>query len=103
MISPAGRNRRMRFARPLRALIVEDSENDTLLLVRHLNQAGYEVTYEQVWTEETMREALAHDGWDVVLSDFSPQPAAMVEAATTSASARGPRGLRARWIIEARI
>ena len=33
---------------PLRVLIAEDSENDTLLLVRELKRAGYDLTYERV-------------------------------------------------------
>jgi hypothetical protein len=40
--------------RPLRVLIVEDSENDTLLLLRELERGGYEPNYERVETAEAM-------------------------------------------------
>ena len=56
---------------PLRALIVEDSENDTLLLVHELRRGGYEPTYERVDSLETMKAALEKQPWDIVLSDYS--------------------------------
>src|SRR5215204_5212397 len=34
--------------KPLRVLIVDDSENDALLLVRELKRGGYEPVYERV-------------------------------------------------------
>jgi PAS domain S-box-containing protein len=57
-------------SRPLRVLIVEDSENDTLLLMRELKRCGYEPEYERVETPEAMEKALAAPGWDVVVSDY---------------------------------
>jgi hypothetical protein len=33
---------------PLRLLIVEDSEDDTALLLRELRRGGYDLTYRQV-------------------------------------------------------
>ncbi len=36
--------------KPLRALIVEDRENDAVLLVRSLRGAGYALTFERVQT-----------------------------------------------------
>ena len=56
---------------PLRVLIVEDSEEDCLLLLRELERGGYEPFHERVDTPEEMRRALAERGpWDVVLSDW---------------------------------
>ena len=56
---------------PLRVLIVEDSEDDALLLLRELRRGGYEPMHERVDTPEEMRRALAEGGpWDVVLSDW---------------------------------
>lgn len=55
----------------LRVLIVEDSEDDTLLLVRELSRAGYEVEYERVESAATMNEALNTRSWDLVISDFT--------------------------------
>jgi signal transduction histidine kinase len=55
---------------PLRLLIIEDSEDDTLLLVRELTKNGYNLDCERVDTPEGMQSALAAGGWDVVISDF---------------------------------
>jgi PAS domain S-box-containing protein len=51
-------------------LVVEDSENDALLLVRELKKGGYDPEYERVETPEAMEKALAASGWDVVISDY---------------------------------
>jgi two-component system cell cycle sensor histidine kinase/response regulator CckA len=57
--------------RPLRLLIVEDSEDDMLLLVREFERGGYKVTFERVDTPEAMQTALDHQPWDIVISDYS--------------------------------
>ncbi len=59
------------MAIPLHVLIVEDSENDTLLLARELRSGGYDLTYERVDSLEGMKAALERQEWDVVLSDYS--------------------------------
>jgi PAS domain S-box-containing protein len=52
-------------------LIVEDSEDDALLLLRELRRGGYEPDHELVDTPEAMREALAGSAsWDVIVSDY---------------------------------
>jgi PAS domain S-box-containing protein len=50
-------------------LLVEDSEDDALLIVRELRRGGYEPDWERVETPETMKEALAGSNWDVIVSD----------------------------------
>jgi PAS domain S-box-containing protein len=55
---------------PLSILIVEDSENDALLLIRELRRGGYEPQHERVETPEAMRAALAGFEWDVIVSDY---------------------------------
>jgi len=55
----------------LRALIVEDSEDDTDLLVRELRRGNYEIVFARVDTEETMRNQLSTHEWDIVFSDFT--------------------------------
>ena len=57
--------------KPLRLLIVEDSPDDAELLVRQLTRAGYDVKYERVDTPNYMRELLAKETWDLVLSDYN--------------------------------
>src|SRR5688572_6079607 len=66
---------------PLRVLLIEDSDDDAALVVRTLRRGGYDLTYVRVETAEAMRDALAHQVWDLVISDYSmPQfsgPAAL--------------------------
>ncbi len=56
---------------PLRILIVEDSEDDALLLVRHIQRGGYEVTYERVEDTASMNTALDYRPWDIIISDYA--------------------------------
>jgi signal transduction histidine kinase len=55
----------------LRALIVEDSEQDSSLLIRELRRGGYDLSFERVETADAMQAALDNKVWDVVLSDYS--------------------------------
>ncbi len=57
--------------KPLRALVVEDSEDDTALLLRELQRNGYDPVYARVETAETMSMQLSTYPWDIVFSDFS--------------------------------
>jgi PAS domain S-box-containing protein len=56
---------------PLRALLVEDSEDDALLLQRELRRGDYEPVCERVDTAEAMEAALEERTWDIVISDHS--------------------------------
>ena len=56
---------------PLRTLIIEDSEDDALLLVRTLQKGGYDLSYERVETADAMGEAITKKTWDVIISDYS--------------------------------
>src|SRR5438093_3063718 len=56
--------------RPLRILLVEDSEDDTALLIRELQRAGYRPTLQRVETAEAMNAALDAEDWDIVLADY---------------------------------
>jgi signal transduction histidine kinase len=55
----------------LRTLIVEDSESDAELLVRHLKRNGYDVVHQRVQTAQAFAAALRAHEWDVILSDYS--------------------------------
>ncbi|MGZ5026478.1 MAG: EAL domain-containing protein [Methylobacter sp.] len=56
---------------PLRTLIVEDSEDDTLLLVDQLEiEGGLAVDWQRVETESALIDALQQH-WDIVLSDYT--------------------------------
>lgn len=54
----------------LRVLIVDDSEDDTLLLVRRLRSEGYVPVFRRVDTPGDIRSALAEEPWDAVICDY---------------------------------
>ncbi|MFH0847593.1 MAG: GAF domain-containing protein, partial [Chloroflexota bacterium] len=54
----------------LKALMVEDSEDDAKLILNTLRRGGYEVTSERVETGKAMAEALARESWDIIISDY---------------------------------
>ncbi|MBI5368430.1 MAG: response regulator [Planctomycetes bacterium] len=56
---------------PLRALLVEDSADDALLLADELRRGGRAVTVRRVDTADAFRAALRSESWDVVLADYS--------------------------------
>ncbi|HEX7501447.1 MAG TPA: PAS domain S-box protein, partial [Polyangia bacterium] len=57
--------------RPLSVLFLEDSEDDVLLVARHLTRAGFTVESLRVDTPDDFRSALKSGTWDVVISDYS--------------------------------
>jgi PAS domain S-box-containing protein len=63
--------RRDAAARPLAVLIIEDSEDDTALLVRELKRGGYDLTTRRVETLQELDAALDEQAWDLVLADYS--------------------------------
>ena len=54
----------------LRTLIVDDSDDDAQLILRHLRSGGYEPRWERVDTQEAMTSALDREKWDIVLCDY---------------------------------
>jgi PAS domain S-box-containing protein len=58
---------------PLRVLLVEDDEDDSHLLTRYFERAGYRPIVHRVETADEMRRALNQPDaeWDVVLADFN--------------------------------
>ena len=56
---------------PLRALMIEDSENDALMLIRELRRGGYEVSHQRVDSAAALNAALDAGKWDIVISDYS--------------------------------
>jgi two-component system, cell cycle sensor histidine kinase and response regulator CckA len=56
---------------PLHVLIVEDSEDDMLLILRELRQGGYTLDYLRVDTATAMQAALEQQPWDIVIADYS--------------------------------
>ena len=57
--------------KPLRVLIIDDSEDDALLLVRGLRSGGFAPAFERVDTAGEMAALLEARQWDVIISDYS--------------------------------
>jgi signal transduction histidine kinase/DNA-binding response OmpR family regulator/HPt (histidine-containing phosphotransfer) domain-containing protein len=56
---------------PLRTLLVEDSEDDTTLLLRELRRGGWDVVHQRVDTPVAMAAALQRQAWDVIIADYA--------------------------------
>jgi PAS domain S-box-containing protein len=59
------------LGKPLRVLVVEDSEEDAILLLHALNRGGYEVAHELVDRPADFQNALERQDWDVIFSDHA--------------------------------
>src|SRR5260221_7345456 len=57
--------------RPLRVLLVEDSELDAELLARALTRGGFALTWARVDTAEAMEKELSKQCWDLILCDHA--------------------------------
>src|SRR3989454_997330 len=57
--------------RTLRMLIIEDSEEDALFLVRRLERGGSTPIWKRVDTLKSLRAALTEETWDIAFSDYS--------------------------------
>ena len=56
--------------RLLNVLIVDDSEQDALLILRHLRNTGFSPNAKRVDSAEAMEKALADQKWDAILCDY---------------------------------
>ncbi|HUH97983.1 MAG TPA: PAS domain S-box protein [Anaerolineales bacterium] len=50
---------------------MEDSEDDTQLILREIRRGGYDLQWERVDSRTAMQAALAHGSWDIVISDHN--------------------------------
>jgi PAS domain S-box-containing protein len=55
----------------LRVLVIEDSENDTELLLRNLERGGYEIVHRRVETAEALGAELDQGSWDILFCAFT--------------------------------
>ena len=55
----------------IRALIVDDSEDDALLLMDELTENAYNPAWLRVDSHQTMTEALRAGTWDVIIADYT--------------------------------
>lgn len=58
-------------ARPLRVLLVEDSQPDAILICHALKSGGFVPTCERVDTAQAMLTALSSGPWDLILADHA--------------------------------
>jgi PAS domain S-box-containing protein len=56
--------------RPLHVLLLEDSEDDAVLLLRELRRAGFAPIGRRLDEPDAVRRALLTESWDVVLCDY---------------------------------
>src|SRR5712691_6237983 len=68
---PLGNPSFVGMGKPLRVLMVEDSEDDALLVLRELRAAGYDPTHERVDTAAALEASLDRHTWDLVIGDYS--------------------------------
>jgi len=54
----------------LRVLMVDDSEDDVLLIMREIAKGGNNPVYERVETAAAMKKALEEKKWDIILCDY---------------------------------
>ncbi len=55
---------------PLRVLLVEDNENDSVLVLHELQRGGFTVELLRVETETSFATALKNHTWDVIIADY---------------------------------
>jgi two-component system, NarL family, sensor histidine kinase UhpB len=56
---------------PLHVLIIEDSTDDTDLVLRQLRRSGFDPIHERVDTGKDLQAALLRENWQVVISDYT--------------------------------
>ena len=55
---------------PIKVLLIEDSEDDLLLVIRELKKGGYHPEYDRIETADAMMKAVSDRAWDVILCDY---------------------------------
>ena len=56
--------------RSLRTLMIDDSEDDVLLIIRTLKKGGFNPLYERIETAAMMKKAIKEKQWDIILCDY---------------------------------
>ena len=54
----------------LKVLLVEDSEDDALLIIRVLEKANFSLIWQRIETEASLDHEINHKDWDIVISDY---------------------------------
>ncbi|PKN97877.1 MAG: hybrid sensor histidine kinase/response regulator, partial [Chloroflexi bacterium HGW-Chloroflexi-5] len=58
------------MSRPLKVLVVEDSDDDFELLLYELRRNGIDPDWNRVQTADAFRQALEAQEWDVIIADY---------------------------------
>ena len=61
----------MTDGKELHVLIIEDSEDDALLVLREFKRGGIDVFSQRVFTVDGLKDALLRQDWDVVITDHN--------------------------------
>ena len=59
------------MGKPLKVLMIEDSDDDAHLIAGELRHGGFDVEYQRVDTSSVLEDALTKDSWDVILCDHA--------------------------------
>jgi signal transduction histidine kinase len=70
-IAIRGASRSRPASKPLRLVLVEDSDDDAELVLRELRRGGFLPTCERVATQAAFKAALESAHWDVIVSDHA--------------------------------
>ena len=58
------------MSEPIAVLMIEDSEDDALLVLRELRRGGFDPAWERVQTAIALHNALTQRSWDLIISDY---------------------------------
>jgi signal transduction histidine kinase len=58
-------------SKPLRLLLIEDSDDDAALITHELKRGGYDPACSRVQTQVAFKAALSSSEWDVIISDHA--------------------------------
>ncbi|NOZ79437.1 MAG: PAS domain S-box protein [Acidobacteria bacterium] len=83
------------MARPVKVLVIEDSEDDARLLIQELERAGFAPEWLRIQTADELERALDEGGWELILSDYRMPGFTGAEALSMVRS----RGLDAPFIV----
>ncbi len=59
------------MGKPLKVLMIEDSDDDAHLIAGELKHGGFDVKFERVDTSSVLEKALTKGSWDVILCDHA--------------------------------
>ncbi|MBN1345084.1 MAG: response regulator [Phycisphaerae bacterium] len=57
--------------RPLNVLIVEDSEDDAMIVLRELRRGGFDPTWRRVDSASSLGAAMVDGRWDLIVADYN--------------------------------